>query len=582
MCRIAGIFNKELPIQEMEALVKEMCDLQKHGGPDDEGLYSCGATNVVLGHRRLAVIDLTSAGHQPMMYQDRYVISFNGEIYNFPELKSELELAGLHFHTNCDTEVILAAFAHWNTQSFAKLGGMFAFALYDILEKDLYLVRDASGIKPLYYSSTSNGIEFASEIRAFAPLKNKKENRSWPIYQLAYGHLPEPVTTLQDVRPLHKGCFFKYNTVSGATSLQSFTHYSFSNSIDNVAIAECAIKESIEKAVGRHLLSDAPIGVFLSGGVDSGIITSLSCHFQKEQLKTLSLYFKEEQFSEKKYQDGIIEKLHCGYYQHLLTEGEFQQSFPLNTWFISKYAKQQGLKAVLSGIGGDELFGGYPSFGRINIALQLQKMPKTFLLGSRRGYSRTLSRMPYLALGGVKGLYLFLRGQFNPAEIARQLGSTEKEVWKVLASQPLPFINGLAPKNLASWMELNMYMQNQLLRDADVMSMAHGVEIRVPFLDAQVIRTALSINWKVKYKGTLPKQTLINAFKKNLPEAVWNRKKMGFSFPFTQWLNNNVFVKDTLANGNSAAQLNYKKFTEGKLHWSQLMSLIILQTRGIL
>lgn len=594
MCRIAGIINKSLPLPEVKSLVKEMCDLQKHGGPDDEGIYSCSTTNVVLGHRRLALLDLTPAGHQPMTYQDRYVISFNGEIYNFPELKKDLQKAGLHFHTHCDTEVILAAFAHWNTQSFAKLGGMFAFALYDNVEKDLYLVRDASGIKPLYYSSTSTGIEFASEIRAFAPLKNKQENRNWPIYQLAYGHLPEPVTTLQDVKPLHKGCFFKYNTLSGAASLQSFTHYSFSNSTDGAAIAQSVIKKSIEEAVGRHLLSDAPIGVFLSGGIDSSIITTLSCHFQREQLKTLSLYFKEKQFSEKIFQDSIIEKLGCDCYQHLLTEEEFQQSFPgilqamdmpgcdgLNTWFISKYAKQQGLKAVLSGIGGDELFGGYPSFGRINIALQLQKMPKTFLLGSRRGRSKTFSRIPYLALGGVKGLYLFLRGQFNPAAIAQQLGATEKEVWKVLASQPTPFINGLGPKNLASWMELNMYMQNQLLRDADVMSMAHGVEIRLPFLDDKVIKTVLAINREIKYTGPLPKQILINAFKDQLPEAVWNRKKMGFSFPFTQWLNNNVFVKDTLAQGNAATQSNYKKFTEGKLHWSHLMSLIILQTRGI-
>src|SRR5450432_1265401 len=293
-----------------------------------------------------------------MMYNNRYVISFNGEIYNFHSLKNELIQAGWQFHTQSDTEVILAAFAQWNTQSFAKLSGMFAFALYDTVEKYLYLVRDPSGIKPLYYAVNSTSLEFASEIRAFTAIENKKENAHWPVFQLAYGHIPEPVTTLQDVKPLHKGCFYKFNLISGTSSLQSFTHYSYSNTIQDSDVSQEAIKTSIQKAVGRHLLCDAPIGVFLSGGVDSGIITTLASGYRHEHLNTLSLYFNEAQFSEKKYQDSIIEKLRCKYYQHLLTEEEFQQSFPsilqamdmpscdgVNTWFISKYARKYGLKA---------------------------------------------------------------------------------------------------------------------------------------------------------------------------------------------------------------------------------------------
>ena len=254
----------------------------------------------------------------------------------------------------------------------------------------------------------------------------------------------------------------------------------------------------------------------------------------------------------------------------------------VNTWFISKYAKKHGLKAVLSGIGGDELFGGYPSFGRISIAGMLQQMPAALLQIARHSNRKKLNRLQYLSLEGVKGLYLFLRGHFIPPQIARQLGATEKEIWRILEEQPpLPGLSTLAPRNKASWMELNMYMQNQLLRDADVMSMAHGVEIRVPFLDDEVIETALSIDAGIKYKGLLPKQILINAFKDKLPETVWNRKKMGFSLPFTQWLSDSAFVKDTMGNSNKASQSNYKKFKEGKLHWSHLMSLIILQTRGV-
>jgi len=584
-----------LPLVAIEKQVAQMCNLQKHGGPDDAGLYSCAESNLVLGHRRLALIDLSPGGHQPMIYQERYVISFNGEIYNFHSVKGELIQAGWQFHTQSDTEVILAAFAQWNTQSFAKLSGMFAFALYDTLQKDLYLVRDPSGIKPLYYATTHTSIEFASEIRAFTALENKKENTNWPVYQLAYGHIPEPVTTLQNVKPLHKGCFYKYNLSTGANSLQSFTHYSYSDTLNDPCASQDAIKDSLQKAVGRHLLSDAPIGVFLSGGIDSSIVTSLASGYQHEHLNTLSLYFTEAQFSEKKFQDSIIERLQCKYYQHLLTEFEFQQAFPsilqamdmpscdgVNTWFISKYAKLHGLKAVLSGIGGDELFGGYPSFSRIALAGRLQKIPNALLHIARNRGTKSLKRLPYLSLEGIKGLYLLLRGQFSPSQIARQLGAKEKEIWTILLEQPLlPGLSALEPKNEASWMELNMYMQNQLLRDADVMSMAHGVEIRVPFLDDEVIKTALSINAALKYEGHLPKQILIDSFKEKLPEAVWNRKKMGFGLPFTQWLSGSIFVKDTMANSNSVSQSNYKKFKEGKLHWSHLMSLIILQTRGI-
>ncbi len=571
-----------------------MCDLQQHGGPDDFGIYTVPGTRLVLGHRRLALIDLSPLGHQPMIYLDRYVITFNGEIYNFPELKKELQQSGMHFNTGSDTEVILAAFAKWNTQSFARLKGMFAFALYDMERNDVYLVRDPSGIKPLYYSRGAASLAFASEVRAFAGTGGAKENKYWPIYQMAYGHIPEPVTTLENVKPLHKGCFYKINLTSGESTCQSFTHYSYSNTIPDWQSATEAISRSMHTAVGRHLLSDAPIGVFLSGGIDSGIVTTVASRFQQEHLKTLSLYFKETEYSEKQYQDLILQKVQCNSYQHLLSEQEFNDSFPgilkamdmpscdgINTWFISKYAKDHDLKAVLSGIGGDELFGGYPSFQRMNIALQLQQAPDFALRLTEKSSTKKINRASYLTLEGIKGLYLFLRGQYIPLQIAQQLGATEKEIWSVLEDLPvLPFVTSLRPHNKASWMELNMYMQNQLLRDADVMSMSHGIEIRVPFLDEEVIKTGLAIRSSVKYKGPQQKQILIDSFKDQLPEAVWNREKMGFTFPFTQWMINSNFVKDTMMQGSAMMRRSYEKFIKGRLHWSHLLSLLILRVRG--
>lgn len=589
MCRISGIINKDFQPEALQSIVQDMCLSLQHGGPDDEGIYQ--DRHLVLGNRRLSLLDLTPAGHQPMHYGD-YVITYNGELYNFPALKEELQSLGHRFTNHTDTEVILAAFAQWNIQSFERFNGMFAFALYDKKQNDIYLVRDASGIKPLYYSLENEGLVFASEIRAFRSVPFLgKANNSWPVYLMAYGHLPEPVTTQQDIHPLHKGSFIKYNIDNGKHSIQSFRHFSYSTN-GNGNNQHDDLYDSMQSAVGRQLVADAPIGVFLSGGLDSSIITTLASQAKHKNLNTLSLYFEEETYSEKKYQDALINKLQCNHYQHLLKEEEFHEAFPtildsmdmpgcdgINTWFISKYARQQGLKAVLSGIGADELFGGYPSFHRLYKARMLQKIPGVGKLPKRKS-SKELSRMAYLQIEGIKGLYLFLRGHYTPREIAKQLGADENEIWNILKESPvLPGITGLGAKNQASWMELNLYMQNQLLRDADVMSMIHGVEIRVPFLDNAVVKLALQTDPEIKYAG-MPKKLLIDTFKKDLPDITWNRPKMGFSFPFAKWLANSSYVKNLITNGNAHTKKNYTAFMSGRLHWSQIMSLVILRKNG--
>jgi asparagine synthase (glutamine-hydrolysing) len=345
------------------------------------------------------------------------------------------------------------------------------------------------------------------------------------------------------------------------------------------------------KAVKRHLLSDAKIGVFLSGGLDSSLTALLANKESKAQLNTLSLYFSEREYSEKKYQDIVLQRLHCNHNQHLLTENEFHALFPsiisdmdlpstdgINTWFISKYAKETGLKAVLSGLGGDELYGGYPSFSRIKMVNDLQKLPNKLLKSSLASGTKKIRRLPYLSLGGAKGKYLFLRGHFVPNEISKQLDISEKEVWNVLEEQPLVGnISKLTLKNQASWIEMNMYMQNQLLRDSDVMSMAHGVEIRVPFLDKEFIDLSLQLQSTVKYYGDFGKQLLIDSFRDILPEQIWNRPKMGFAFPFKDWLSKDEFMKSLLLSGSRSTRSNYNKFIKGDMHWSQIMSIALLE-----
>lgn len=589
MCRIAGVINPGATSESLQVWVKEMCQLQKHGGPDDEGIYIADDLPVVLGHRRLSIIDLSEGGHQPMQSANgRLCISYNGELYNYLELKEELTLAGCRFHSNSDTEVIITAFEKWGANAFKRFNGMFAFALLDNNSAELFLVRDMSGIKPLYYATTKQGLSFASELKAFysIPYLQTKSNH-WQVYLMAYGHLPEPVTTLHDVRPLQKGTYLKYNINTLQFSITTFANYSYIEKIANRKDAIELLKISLQNAVKRNLLADAPIGVFLSGGLDSSILALLANADKKTKLKTVSVFFEDNKYSEKKFQDLLQEKLFCEQFQHLVKENQFHEYLPaiinamdmpscdgINTWFISKFAKESGLKAVLSGIGGDELFGGYPSFNRILPTLLLQKFPNELLKAGRYIGVRRFKRLQYLSIEGAVGRYLFLRGQFIPSEIAKQLNANESEVWEILNEQPvLPSIDYLTPKNQASWMEMNLYMQNQLLRDADVMSMAHGVEIRVPFLDKEFVKLSLQIQSDKKYSGNHSKQILIDTFKDILPDAIWKRPKMGFAFPFKEWLSNNEYAKS-----NSD---NHKDFIKGNIHWSQFLTLLLIEKNGI-
>jgi asparagine synthase (glutamine-hydrolysing) len=250
----------------------------------------------------------------------------------------------------------------------------------------------------------------------------------------------------------------------------------------------------------------------------------------------------------------------------------------INTWFISKYARQNGLKAVLSGVGSDELYGGYPSFERMEKLLYLNKLPNAILKAGRYTSWKKFRRLGYLSLPGTVGKYLFLRGQFIPYEIASHLQMDELQVWKLLGDFPQYVnIDHLGAKNQASWMEMNIYMENQLLKDADFMSMAHGVEIRVPYLDREFVELSMQIPAHLKYGGERPKQLLIDSFRDLLPESIWNRPKMGFSFPFRDWLSKNEFSKDMIG----ADDDNYQKFISGNMHWSQFLTLVLIKNNQI-
>lgn len=595
MCRIAGIISTKLSAGDLVTKTQLMCAYLAHGGPDDEGIHHSAKHGLVFGNRRLAIIDLSEKGHQPMPDNERKIwITFNGEIYNYPDLKAELNQLGAIFHSDTDTEVIIQAYKCWGVAAFAKLRGMFAFALLDETENLTYLVRDSAGIKPLYYFANADGISFASEIKAFKAAGIAEEtDENWPIRFLAYGHIPEPYTTLKNVFSLPKGHYLCWNHQFNRHAILPYHLPDNHQEINTAAAAKAAISNILDATLQRQLLADAPLGVFLSGGVDSSLLTLLAHRHKKSGLKTVSIFFDEQAFNERRYQNIITEKTGTENHANLVSQQDFEEALPaiinnmdmpttdgVNSWFISKYAHQAGLKAVLSGLGGDELFGGYPSFKRIKYLKYLKLLPSPVLNAASRLSADRLKRLSLLKHKHPLAEYLFLRGLFVPEDIAEILNVKEQHVLNVLFETPLK-LNNLDERERAGWFETNLYMQNQLLRDTDVMSMAHGLEVRVPFLDEDFAQTVKSIAPGIRFNGEKNKQLLIDSFTDLLPPEIWERRKMGFSFPLQQWMQAHQQINNPAAYPEGLAKKVIEGFNNNKVHWSKAFALYQLQGQPV-
>ncbi|MDN3584398.1 asparagine synthase (glutamine-hydrolyzing) [Mucilaginibacter flavus] len=592
MCRIAGIISKTLNQNQLLEKVGLMCDTMARGGPDDVGIFSNENESLVFGHRRLSIIDLSINGHQPMADINQKVwITFNGEIYNYLALKAQLLAAGMDFCSNSDTEVIINSYLLWGVSAFAKLRGMFAFALYDIEKGITILVRDSTGIKPLYYYCSNGILTFASEIRAFKAAGIATDtDHSWPVRFLAFGHIPEPFTTLKNVFSLKKGHYLLWHQDKSVFTLNQFFPDAKEEFITNDTDAKAYIRSSLKAAVNRQLVSDAPIGVFLSGGVDSSLLSLLANQQQEQNLKTISIFFNEASYDERAYQNNVLDQINGEKFTHLVQQKDFELFFPkiisdmdmpttdgINTWFISKYAHDDGLKAVLSGVGADELFGGYPSFNRIKYLRYLRMMPSVLFRGMNYFQTDKYRKMSFLAREHHLADYLLLRGLFVSTDIARILDMDANEVNKILFNEP--DFNELRSytKEHAAWFETNLYMQNQLLRDTDVMSMSHGLEVRVPFLDEDFQLAVWRISPRIRFDSKQPKKLLIDSFKEVLPEMTWNRPKMGFTFPLQEWMGKHREISDVNLYKGTFARNEALRFKRGNMHWSKMFALYQIQ-----
>ncbi len=589
MCRIAAIISKDKSL--LKSSIPKMIDAMHRGGPDDSGITINEDLGYALGHRRLSIIDLSPTGHQPMLdVTSEIEIIFNGEIYNYQQLKEELVQLGHQFKTQSDTEVLIKGYAQWQQAMLPKLKGMFAFVIIDKKNNTLFAARDHAGIKPLYIGYNGDNIYLSSEIRGLkAANENWKENPNWKIWFLTFGFLPEPVTTLDNVKTIPRGHFITINIATKEEKVASYSQYEYQNSKSDIyAQAALKTKQLVGAAVKRHLVSDVPVGVFLSGGIDSSILAILAQQQQSSPIETISIYFDDEKYSEKEYQELIIKQTGVKHHLYKITKEEFIDSWDdiyqsldqpstdaINTYFICKYAKQNGIKVVLSGLGADEIFGGYPSIGR---SLQFNKYARLAvaykLLPSFIKGSYPNKKFDFLKKKINASEYLLYRGLFTPKDVARILGIKESDVWKEISKLNYQEdTTKLSPQNRAAYFETAVYMQSQLLKDSDVQSMWHSIELRLPFLDKDLVDYINNLHTDIKFntKANKPKPLLVDAFINELPNKIWNRPKQGFTFPFEKWFQS----MKTFNNPSLVPVWVYKLFITSKLNFARLWAVFL-------
>jgi asparagine synthase (glutamine-hydrolysing) len=579
MCGINGIFAYHYaanPIEENELICTR--DHMATRGPDAEGAWIAENRRVGLGHRRLSIIDLSNAGAQPMASSDgRLVITFNGEIYNFRELRRNLEAKGHRFRSQSDTEVLLHLYSAKGPDMVHDLRGMFAFAIWDRTQSILFLARDPYGIKPLYYADDGWTFRFASQVKALTTsmaISSDPEPAGYVGFYL-FGSIPEPFTLYREIRALPAGSTLvvkhtgaqlplRYHAIAqvycDAEALRA-NRQALSKRADILDESRQALLDSVR----HHLVADVPVGAFLSSGIDSASLVGLMRDATKQDIQTITLSFEEfrgRAEDEAPLAADIAKLFGTRHTTRIVTESEFEAELPsiykamdqpsidgINTWFVTKAAREIGLKVAISGLGGDELFGGYPSFQDIPNWVRLLGIPSQIpLLGKA---SRLISKPVVRIMGGnpksagliefggtYAGAYMLRRGLFMPWELSTILDPDTIEQGLRRLS-PIALINQelkprpRMPRARLSALESGLYMKNQLLRDTDWASMAHSVEVRTPLVDVTLL-TRLA-NASVSSELILTKTALAAAPSIPLPDKIRRRRKTGFMTPVATW-----------------------------------------------
>jgi len=555
MCGIAGIITTNRYQDSLEGLTLKMQKALQHRGPDDEGIFVSQSHQAALAHTRLSIIDLSQAGHQPMSsLNKRFWITYNGEIYNFKALRLELEQKGETFQSNSDTEVILKLYQQEGAGCLDKLRGMFAFAIWDEQEKSCFLARDPFGIKPLYYFKEGSSLMFASQLKAILatqipPRQLSKEGLNG--YFLS-GSVPEPYTIIEGIFSLQAGHWMRWQN-GKLESPKQYWKIEFNPQRTTLEEAREKVRTALVNSIKSHFVSDVPVGIFLSGGIDSSALVALARQTQKGRLLTYTVTFEEPGWNEGPIAKKVAQEFDTIHTEYMITAQEARKLFEsflnsvdqptidgFNTYCISKIARENGAKVLLSGLGGDELFGGYPSFYKVPGMIRWNNILHTFKLSGvasraleQLGKPHTRRVADFLKKKpSAMNAYCSLRGIFSESESKLLMAQ------HVSGSTPVSsFIDAPANfpglKDEISYLELSYYMRNQLLRDSDVMSMAHGVEMRVPFIDRTFFEDISTIPSNMRI---LPNKRLLVNSVPELPKEVYNRPKRGFLFPFQKWI----------------------------------------------
>lgn len=566
MCGIAGFISNDNPASRDERLrvLNEMCTSIKHRGPDEQGVFVEGSA--ALGMRRLSIIDLNT-GQQPMFSSDgTLVIVFNGEIYNYLEIKRELESLGHHFKSNSDTETIVNAYREWGTSCLDRLRGMFAFAIWDIRENELFIARDRVGKKPLFYSLTGSGdFVFGSELKSLllhVDVENRIDLAALDAY-VTFGYVPEDFCIFQNVHKLAPGHFLKVKD----RKIRKGKYWDFSydkaaeTRSENDAIDE--LRAHIEDAVRVRLISEVPLGAFLSGGVDSATVVAMMARLSDTPVKTFSIGFNEDSFSELKFARMAAEEFGTEHHEFIVTpdlaevaEGlvwhfdePFADSSALPTYMVSKMAREY-VTVVLSGDGGDELFAGYTRYTTQDRFAQFDKLP-SFL---RKGVVQTAANVLHPSAYGKNYLYnasldpleryIDSVSQFNlpnkkllyskgfQAELNGRLGSIEREFERLAEVS-----DTIDPLEKLLYLDSKTYLPGDILTKVDRMSMANSLECRAPLLDHKLIEFVGGLRPTLKKRGHETKYILKKAMEGIVPHEILFRPKQGFGVPISEWIN---------------------------------------------
>ncbi|HET8935754.1 MAG TPA: asparagine synthase (glutamine-hydrolyzing) [Polyangiales bacterium] len=578
MCGIVGIFAYQESSSAVDVLeLRSMRDAMLRRGPDGSGEWVSGDRRVALGHRRLAIIDLHERAAQPMHSADgRLHVTFNGEIYNYKALRAELEHKGFVFQTGSDTEVLLHLYRDRGLDMLQCLRGMYAFGLWDAQRRGLLLARDPLGIKPLYYTREGGTVRFASQVKALLAggrVSRTRSNAAAVGFHL-WGSVPEPHTSYAAISALPAGGSLWIDAAGSFNAARHFSVAACWAQACSARPATCApadvqarVGAALRDSVASHLVADVPVSTFLSAGIDSGALAGLMSEQAAGQTHAITLRFSE--FSGDAHDETPLAAAvahHYGLTHHVRTvdRGEFLRDLPaivgamdqptidgLNTWFVSKATAELGLKVAVSGLGGDELFGGYPSFRAVPRMARAAALPGRIPglgKGVRRLLAPWLARVPRVhpKLAGAleyghttAGAYMLKRALFMPWELPDLLPSDVVFDGLAQLTPQAELERLLDPTPHSKWaqvavLEATQYMRNQLLRDTDWASMAHSLEVRVPLVDHVLLsKLAPSLMHSQRTEG---KRWLANSPQRALPDAVRRRPKTGFSTPIADWL----------------------------------------------